>query len=389
MKTTLHTDWTVGDICKGFIYDKNENKGLFGMNGKLIIQPEYQRNYIYGDGKKDVAVIESLLKEYPLGLIYFVLNADGKYEVLDGQQRITSFGRYVNETWKFSVEINGKPRYFSSLSLDEKKRIVEAPLTIYVCEGEPSEIEEWFRTINIAGVPLVAQELRNAAYHGPFVTLARTTFSNSGNSKMNRWKTYISGDPKRQAILERALDWVSGGAIEDYMAAHRYDNNINELQDYFDTVLDWIESVFDYVGKEVCGLDWGRLYRKYHTRSYDKDHVTKRVNELLSDPQVMDARGIFEYILGGEQDKSLLNIRVFDDRTKRIAYERQTAAASACGESNCPICASSGVDGLRTRIYKLAEMDADHATAWSRGGATDLANCQMLCKTHNRAKGNR
>ena len=145
MKTTLHTDWTVGDICKGFVYDQNENKGLFGLNGQLVIQPEYQRNYIYGDGKRDVAVVESLLKGYPLGLIYFVKNEDGKYEVLDGQQRITSFGRFVNNTWRFAVTINEKPYYIDSLNPDQKKRIVDAPLTIYVCEGEPSEIQEWFK----------------------------------------------------------------------------------------------------------------------------------------------------------------------------------------------------------------------------------------------------
>ena len=209
MKTTLHTDWTVGDVCKGFIYDKNEEKGLFGLGGKLVIQPEYQRNYIYGDGKKDVAVVESLLKGYPLGLIYFVLNADGYYEVLDGQQRITSFARFVNESWNFPVIRNGKTRYFSSLDQNEKDKIIKSPLTIYVCEGEPSEIQEWFETINIAGVPLVKQELRNASYHGSFVTKARAVFSNTGNANMNRWKTYIKGDPKRQAILEAAIDWVS------------------------------------------------------------------------------------------------------------------------------------------------------------------------------------
>lgn len=132
MKTTLHTDWTVGDVCKGFIYDKNEGKGLFGLGGKLIIQPEYQRNYIYGDGKKDVAVVESLLKGYPLGLIYFVLNKDGMLEVLDGQQRITSFARFVNQSWPFAVERNGKPRYFNSLDADEQKKITDAKLTIYV-----------------------------------------------------------------------------------------------------------------------------------------------------------------------------------------------------------------------------------------------------------------
>jgi hypothetical protein len=216
MKTTLVTTWTVGDICKGFVFDKNEGKGLFGLDGKLIIQPEYQRNYIYGDGKRDVAVVDSLLKEYPLGLIYFVLNKDGLFEVLDGQQRITSFARYVNQSWPFAVERNGKPRYFNSLDEDEKKLIKNSPLTIYICEGEPSEIQAWFETINIAGVPLVKQELRNAAYHGPFVTLAREVFSNMGNSNMNRWQTYVKGDPKRQAILETALDWVSNHDIDGY-----------------------------------------------------------------------------------------------------------------------------------------------------------------------------
>lgn len=389
MKTKLHTEWTVGEICKGFIYDKNENKGLFGMNGQLIIQPEYQRNYIYGDGKRDVAVIESLLKGYPLGLIYFVLNADGKYEVLDGQQRITSFARFVNQSWQFAVERNGKPHYFSSLPEDEKKLITEAKLTIYVCEGEPSEIEEWFETINIVGVPLVKQELRNASYHGPFVNKAREVFSNSNNANMNRWRTYVSGDPKRQAVLETALDWVSDGKIDEYMAAHRYDNNIDELKDNFDTVIDWIDSVFEYTGKEVCGLEWGRLYREYHKNSYNKDEVTARVNELMGDPQVSDHKGIFEYILSGEKKPALLNIRVFDERTKQVAYTRQTEAAKKAQKSNCPLCAIETNEALNKRIYKIGEMDADHVAAWSKGGATDIDNCQMLCKTHNRAKGNK
>lgn len=388
MKTTLHTDWTVGDVCKGFIYDKNENKGLFGLDGKLIIQPEYQRNYIYGDGKRDVAVVESLLKGYPLGLIYFVLNKDGMYEVLDGQQRITSFARFVNQTWPFAVEVDGKPRYFESLDADQKRLILDAPLTIYVCEGEPSEIQAWFETINIAGVPLVKQELRNAAYHGPFVTKARAVYSNTGNANMNRWQTYIAGDPKRQAILERALDWASGGDIDGYMALHRYDTEIDELKNRFDTVIDWVDSIFDYTGKEMCGLEWGRLYDSYHGKAYSRDHVAERVEALLDDPQVTSKKGVFEYVLGGECDTSLLNVRVFDERTKKAVYAAQTKAAKDVGESNCPLCAV-GHDANKARIYKLGEMDADHVTAWSRGGATDASNCQMLCKTHNKAKGNR
>lgn len=388
MKTTLHTDWTVGDVCKGFVFDRNEGKGLFGLDGQLIIQPEYQRNYIYGDGKRDVAVVESLLKGYPLGLIYFAKNADGMYEVLDGQQRITSFARFVNQSWPFSVELDGKRRYFDSLDSDKQKLIIDAPLTIYVCEGEPSEIQAWFETINIAGVPLVKQELRNAAYHGPFVTKAREVFSDTGNSNMNRWQTYVSGDPKRQAILETALEWVSDGNIDDYMAQHRYDADIDELKNHFDTVIDWVDSVFEYTGSEMCGREWGRLYREYHKNAYSKDKVAKRVNALLDDSQVGDKKGIFEYVLGGEKDSRLLNVRVFDKKTIKAVYRKQTAAAEAQGVSNCPLCAV-GHDANAKRIYKESEMDADHVTAWSKGGATDEANCQMLCKTHNRAKGNR
>lgn len=388
MKTELHTDWTVGDVCEGFVFDRNEGKGLFGLGGRLIIQPEYQRNYIYGDGKRDVAVVESLLKGYPLGLIYFVRNVDGMYEVLDGQQRITSFARYVNRSWPFAVEVGGKPRYFDSLDADQRSLIVDAPLTIYVCEGEPSEIQEWFETINIQGVPLVPQELRNAAYHGPFVTRVREVFSNTGNASMSRWQTYVAGDPKRQAVLETALDWVSCGDIDDYMARRRYDEDIDELKGYFDTVIDWVDSVFDYTGSEMRGRDWGRLYREYHRNAYSKERVSERVEALLDDSQVQDKKGIFEYILGGEKDTRLLNIRVFDKRTIRAVYRRQTKEAEEQGTSNCPLCAI-GHDANAKRIYKEAEMDADHVAAWSRGGSTTEDNCQMLCKTHNRAKGNR
>lgn len=314
--------------------------------------------------------------------------ADG-YEVLDGQQRITSFGRYVNNTYPFSVnDSDGNPRYFGSLNEEDRRRITETKLTIYVCEGDSNEIQEWFEKINIVGVPLNRQELLNATYHVSFVTLARKTFSNSGNTNMNKWLTYIKGDPRRQEVLETALKWVSGGDVKDYMASHRYDDNIDELKKHFDSVIDWISSVFDYTEKEVRGLDWGRLYDEYHDKPYDKEAVSARVNELMSDLAVRNKKGIFEYILSGEKDASLLDVRVFDDSVKRSVYEKQTKEAETKGVSNCPLCAI-GHEKTATKIWKLKEMDADHVSAWSNGGATDPSNCQMLCITHNRAKGNR
>lgn len=388
MKATLRTDLTVRDICDGFVYNELEGKGLFGLSGKLVIQPEYQRNYIYADGKRDVAVIESLLKEYPLGLIYFNKVSDGQFEVLDGQQRITSFGRFVTDKFAIKDE-NGMEQYFgSSLSADKRERILNAPLVIYECEGTESEIKEWFRTINIAGVPLNNQELLNAVYSGPFVTLGKEEFSNSQNANIQKWSAYITGSANRQDFLERALDWVSKGNIGNYMSRHRYDNNINELKHYFNSVVDWVSAVFTDVESEMRGLEWGRLYETYHNKPYNPQQVSVEVKKLYADPYVKNRKGIFEYILGGSVDKKLLEVRVFDEATKKAVYAKQTEAAIAAGVSNCPLCAL-GHDANKSKIWKLAEMDADHVTAWSNGGATDIANCQMLCKTHNRAKGNK
>ena len=387
MITTLKTDITIADICKGFVYNEYEGKGLFGLSGKLTIQPEYQRNYIYADGKRDVAVIDSILKGYPLGLIYFTKVAEDKYEVLDGQQRITSFGRYV--TGKFAIkDDNDIPRYFVGLPTDLQDKIMQTKLTIYICEGTESEIKEWFKTINIAGVPLNVQELSNAIHSGPFVTKAKEEFSNSQNANIQKWSAYVSGNVIRQDYLRTALEWVSKGNIDDYMSRHRYDTNINELKTYFNSVIDWVSSIFMDVDSTMCGLNWGDLYEKYHHNAYDTQAVSALVQELLADFYVKDKKGIYEYILGGCTDKKLLNIRIFDEPTKKSVYTTQTAAAKEQGVSNCPLCAI-GSDGNRTRIWKQSEMDADHVTAWSKGGATDINNCQMLCKTHNRAKGNK
>jgi len=389
METILRTDITVKDICDGFVYNELEGKGLFGLSGKLTIQPEYQRNYIYASdgGKREIAVIDSILKGYPLGLIYFVKVNDDEFEVLDGQQRITSFGRYVNN--KFAVkDKNGMEQIFRGIAADKKKIILETKLTVYECEGEESEIKEWFKTINIAGVPLSEQELNNAIYSGQFVTLAKEEFSNSQNANVQKWSAYIKGNVNRQHFLERALDWVSKSNITEYMSSRRKDKNINELKNYFNSVIEWASTTFTDVENELCGLEWGRLYEEYHKKGYNSKKVSAQVQELYGDPYVKNRKGVFEYILGGSIDIKLLNVRVFDEATKKSIYVKQKKDAEAKGVSNCPLC-TIGHDANKSKIWSLNEMDADHVTAWSKGGVTDAKNCQLLCKTHNRAKGNR
>lgn len=388
MQTVLKTNITVSDICNGFVYNQLEGKGLFGLGGKLTIQPEYQRNYIYaeGGGKREMAVVESLLKGYPLGLIYFNKVAAEKFEVLDGQQRITSIGRFV--TGKFAIMEGGNPKYFDSLPADQQKLLSESKLLIYECEGTETEIKQWFQTINIAGAPLTPQELLNAIYSGPFVTLAKAEFSNSQNANILKWSTYVRGSANRQEFLERALDWVSKGEIGDYMSAHRNDTSIQELTNYFNSVIDWVSTVFKDVLPEMKGLEWGRLYEEHHGKSYDPNKMSEEVKKLAADDSVTSRKGIFEFLLGGSVDTKLLEVRVFDKKVARTTYEKQTQAVAGKGKSNCPLCAV-GHGSNKARIYRFDEMDADHVTAWSKGGDSSAKNCQMLCTTHNRAKGNR
>ena len=388
MKNILK-QYKVSQICEGFVYNELEAKGLFGLSGKLTIQPEYQRSYIYADGKRDVGVITSLLKRYPLGLFYFNKVDDNNFEVLDGQQRITSFGRFITD--KFAIkDLNGSEQNFSSLPQDQKDIILNSEILVYECEGTESEIKQWFKTINMVGIPLNNQEFRNAIYSGPFVSLGKSEFSNSQNSNIHKWSAYISGAVNRQEYWERALEWVAKGKdnIDNYMSLHRGDQSINEVKIYFQKVIDWVSTTFVDVEKEMCGLEWGRLYETYQRNQYDLSKISNRIQELYADGYVKNRKGIWEYVLGGEIDTKLLDVRVFDEPTKKTTYAKATKEAKSKLKSNCSLCSfSEGPNS--TKIWDYDEMEADHILSWSKKGATDAPNCQMLCITHNRAKGNR
>jgi 5-methylcytosine-specific restriction endonuclease McrA len=388
MKTTRKT-YLVREIADGFVYNEYENKGLFGLSGRLTIQPEYQRSYIYAEKKKEAAVIDSLLKQYPLGLIYFNKLPDGRLEVLDGQQRITSFGRFITEKFAIKDE-NGLEQYFSGLPKNKRERILDAEILVYECEGTESEIKEWFKTINIAGIPLNEQELLNAVYSGPFVTKGKEEFSNSQNANVQKWSAYISGSANRQEIWATALAWVSKGEenVGAYMSLNRFKDDIGEVKRYFNSVIDWVSGVFLDVYKEMRGLEWGVLYERYHKNSYDPAAISSQVKKLNQDLYIDNKKGIYEFVLGGSKDTRLLEVRIFQEDTKRSAFDKQTTDAKAKGVSNCPLCAIGNSVNL-TKIWALEDMDADHITAWSKGGKTNKENCQVLCKTHNRAKGNK
>lgn len=407
MKATLYRELfekplTVAELLKGFVYNELEGKGLYGMNGKLTIQPEYQRNYVYAADKKEEAVVQSILKGYPIGLLYFntVRDESGKlvrYECLDGQQRITSLGRYY--AGKFDlVENREHPTTFDGLPENEKKKFLNTELTIYICDGEETEIKDWFRTINIQGVPLNEQEISNAIYSGPFVSALKAEYSNSKNSNMDIWQYYIKGNPLKQEVLSEVLSWVckcdgknkkeDRKKIETFMGQHRYSADISCVTSYFNSVIDWITGLFEEPYDKMRGLDWGILYERFHNNPYDHEQINKDIEELYQDGFINNKSNIWEYVLDGKKDKRLLDIRLFGKDTKQRVYNKQTAEAKASNKSNCPDCVlENGIN--KDKIWLLKEMEADHATAWSKGGATDESNCTMLCTHHNRLKGNK
>jgi hypothetical protein len=373
-------------------YKDNDEEGVIGYANQLNIRPAYQREFVYKDEQRN-EVIRTIMRgypstEFPLNVMYWAKTDDNHFELIDGQQRTISICQYANN--EFSIVIDGMPQNFDNLSLEKKNYFLDYKLQVYVCTGTPDEKLEWFSIINLAGEPLTLQELLNANYTGPWLSSAKRYFmkSNSAAYGLGNRYTDIEANQSRGKGLETAIKWISGDEVKQYMADHQNDENADALWMHFTTVIEWAKSTFADYYREMKGLNWGRLYAKYHDHSYDPSAISAEVHKLYWDAYVTNKKGIFEYVLDGSTDTKFLEVRLFDDKIKRSTYVTQTERANTKGESNCPLCAL-GPDANRRKIWELDEMDADHVTAWSKSGSTSEENCQMLCKTHNRIKGNR
>lgn len=378
----------VRDLVEG--YEDNDELGVRAYDGKLDVRPPYQREFVYKDKQRD-AVIATLRRNFPLNVMYWAVldnaDADGvEFEIIDGQQRTISICQYVEGD--FSIEIDGHQMAFHNLQDDQQQQILDYELMVYLCEGTDSEKLDWFKTINIAGEKLTDQELRNAVYHGPWVASAKKYFSKNGCPAYAISSDYVTGSPIRQELLETAIKWINNGKVDEYMRDHQHDHDAAALWTHFQGVITWIETTFTKKRAKMKSVKWGPLYAAHHGTQYDPVKLEERVSELMGDLDVKNKPGIYEYLLDGENDTKLLDVRMFDDRTKLAAYEQQTKKAEADGVSNCPMCAG-GHQANKAHVYEFGEMDADHVAAWSKGGSSDLKNCQMLCIPHNRSKGNR
>ena len=349
---------TVKDVTSGYV--DTDEEGVSGLDGKLNIRPKYQREFVYSQDKQE-AVVKTVLAGLPLNAMYWAANADGCFEIVDGQQRTMSLCRYVHG--KFSLNY----RFFANLSDEERRQISDYQLMVYACEGTDKERLEWFTTINIAGEKLGDQELRNAVYAGPWLTDAKRRFSKTGCPAAKLAGDYVKGSPIRQDYLETALRWMSGGSIEQYMAVSQHKSNANTLWLYFQQVINWVKATFPTYRREMKGIQWGPLFDVHKDDVLDPASLETRIAELMQNEDVTRKSGVYAYVLTG--DERHLSIRSFSDRQKREAFERQ--------EGVCPDC-------LKT--FTMENMEADHVLPWHAGGRTVGENCQMRCRACNRMK---
>ena len=347
-------------------YSDNGEQGVTGYGGRLDVRPAFQREFVYGEKERN-AVIDTVRKGFPLNTMYWAVAGD-EFELMDGQQRTISICRYVNG--EFSVEIDGNPFGFDNLPAERRQQILDYELSVYVCDGTDGEKLDWFKVINIAGLELTDQELRNAIYIGPWLADAKRWFSKTGGPAAGIGSKLLNGQVNRQKYLETALDWLSNGQIEDYMATHQNDQNANKLWTHFQNVINWVNLTFPHYRKEMKGVAWGPLYNRFGKDNLDTAELEARVSKLMQDEDVTRKSGIFEFVLSGNE--RALSIRSFTDKMKREAWERQGGLCSACDKPR--------------QKFDISEMEADHITPWSKGGKTIADNCQLLCKPHNRIK---
>ena len=355
---------SVRDLYDG--YRNDDDEGVVGYHGKLNIRPKYQREFIYKDSQRE-EVIHTVRKGFPLNVMYWVKNKDGNFELLDGQQRTLSICSYIYG--EFAINWDNDLLGFHNLSDDRRDKILGYKIMVYVCEGTDSEILDWFKIVNIAGERLTLQEMRNAVYTGEWLTDAKRYFSKNNCAASGLGSYYMSGVPIRQEYLETAIEWICDGRemVESYMLRHQNEKNANELWLYFKNVIDWVQVVFPKRRKEMKGIGWGFLYNKFKNKKLDATELEIRISKLMQDEDVSNKKGIYEYVLEGEEKH--LRIRLFSDSMKRSAYEKQKGICAHC-----------------KKRFEIEDMEADHITPWHLGGKTSPENCQMLCRECNRRK---
>ena len=367
MKTELKII-KVADLFVG--YRNAQDAGVWAYGGNLNIRPAYQREFVYNE-KQEKAVINSIINNFPLNIMYWVDKEDGTYELLDGQQRTLSICRFLNSM--YSVKIGKHDRTWHHLESTELgQNILDYKLYVYYCQGDAKDIVDWFEVINTAGEKLNKQEIINAIYSSAWLTDAKKKFSKRNCQAYQIGKDYLSGSAIRQDYLATVLKWISHNKVEEFLGTKlKAEGEASDLWEYFERIVGWIEDVFKVKRSVMKKVNWGRLYDQYGETYHNSDEIERKLQAIIDNEDLDFNYKAYTYVFTG--DKRDLQFRAFKKQDKINLYEKLG------GRCSCE----------KAKSFKLEELEGDHIVAWSKGGETVTTNLQLLCKPCNGRKSNK
>jgi len=397
-------------------------------DGELMLQPEYQRNFVATDQIAS-KLIESILLDVPIPVIYLAEEMDGNFSVIDGQQRLTSFLSFIEGSFpdarpfklsslKVLPELNRK--LFKDLDEEQKKKIRSTTIHSIIIkrESNPDIKFEIFERLNTGSTKLNEDEIRNTVYRGSYIQLLadlseNPTFHQLIKKDNFRKRMIYRGMVLRfLAISEKSyLNYKS--SMKQFCNKELRDNRnlttekAKEYKARFEHCLDLVKIVFGdtafrrYMpslnegepGNWAAGqINMGLFdLQMVGFANYSKSDVLSKadaIREELLNLMICD-RTFQEMITLSTSDTEYLRkrFRIYMDMLERVIgdshYNQRNfpfAIKQELYDEN-PYCAIS-----KQKILAIEDAEVDHIYPYSKGGLTERANAQLVLRYFNRAK---
>lgn len=361
------------------------------QSGEIISDIELQREIVYSL-EKQVKVIDSLVIGVPLPAFYFWQNEDGKYEVLDGKQRIEAISKFMNN----DLEYEGKNRKNTDKEIQDK--ITNTNLSIIVCSGDEELKREIFFRINTLGVPLSDFEVLNGLYSGTYLegltdyckqpNVNKCFGANSRGHNQYKILRYITARDYKKDNKNNLYDYIKKHQEEDFVKDQKYvEDRLKFIKDVFDDPNKHIDTYWYLADKYLSGKsNWVKYKKDMNTRL--KEYYKSDEYKLSQKKQ----KDIEEICLGSISGLTLDPRRVYTEEQKIEYIDKYAIKSSDGSKCQCVMCKASFDLGEITEaatFFYANELEMDHKTPWSKGGRTELSNAQLLCKPHNIQKSNK
>lgn len=379
----------------------------------IITDPDYQRKYVYDD-KRASCLIESILIGIPIPVIYLAEEDEGVYSVIDGQQRITSFVRYLKNEFPLSglkklQELNGL--YFKELDKSIQRKLNYQTLsTVCIERGSESLKYEIFSRLNLGAVKLRDQEVRNCIYRGNFNNMLKEIAQTNAILPIlfhdsNTRYSYEERILRFFALRDMKLKGTFKLMMNDYMAIHANDATAlleSEKKQYNDL----IELVKIVLGENAFFASSDQRH-KFNGAVYDsimipfssfpKKEIIKHSDEIRNAIEALkkENKDYQDWVYAGTNSAKRIRSRVYavtsllneiiqphslNQSTQKRLFSADIKKALFHPGCICSFCGN--------QILDINDCEVDHIIPYDLGGPTEIENAQLLHKWCNRSKGN-